>query len=239
MRKRGLLEPRRIEYEIGYLKYAEGSCLAKAGDTVVLCAVSFETSVPSFLSGTGTGWLTAEYSLLPRSTEQRTIREIKRGRPDGRSTEISRFLGRSLRPCISLDKIGENTFIIDCDVIQADGGTRTLCVNAAHVALRQAVKKLLNEGRLTENPLRYWIGAISVGMVDGEILVDLDYSEDSRADVDMNVVATEHQGLIEVQMTAEKVPCAKEKFSYMVDVAIDIIKGIIEEEKKILAREGI
>ncbi len=239
MRKRRFDEKRDIKYEIGYLRYAEGSCLAKAENTIVLCAVTFEEKVPYFLEGTQTGWLTAEYALLPKSTQERTIREIKRGRPDARATEISRFIGRALRQALDLKKIGENTFIIDCDVIQADGGTRTLCVNASYVALKQAVKRLLQEKKLKEDPFKEWIGAISIGIVEGEILVDLDYSEDSKADVDMNVVATEEGKFIEIQMTAEKKPCSKEEFEEMLSIATKSIKEIIKEEKEILAREGI
>lgn len=210
-------EMRPVTLELGCLKYAEGSCLAVAGNTRVLCAASVEKRVPPFLAGSGQGWVTAEYGLLPRSTHQRTARESDR--PRGRSQEIKRFLGRSLRAVCDLSALGEQQIIVDCDVIQADGGTRTLALTGGFCALKQAVECVRGRGLAERDPLIEYVAAISVGIVEGEVLLDLDYSEDSRADTDMNLVLTESGRIVEVQATAEHVPFDFQEFSRMYDLA--------------------
>ena len=210
-------EMRPVTLELGCLKYAEGSCLAVAGNTRVLCAASVEKRVPPFLAGSGQGWVTAEYGLLPRSTHQRTARESDG--PRSRSQEIKRFLGRSLRAVCDLSALGEQQIIVDCDVIQADGGTRTLALTGGFCALKQAVECVRGRGFVERDPLIEYVAAISVGIVDGEVLLDLDYSEDSRADTDMNLVLTESGRIVEVQATAEHVPFDFQEFSRMYDLA--------------------
>ena len=219
-------EMRPVTLELGPLKYAEGSCMATAGNTRVLCAASFEKRVPPFLVGSGQGWVTAEYGLLPRSTHQRTARETER--PRSRSQEIKRFLGRSLRAVCDLSALGEQQIIIDCDVIQADGGTRTLALTGGFCALKQAVERMRGRGFIERNPLIEHVAAISVGIVDGDVLLDLAYSEDSRADTDMNLVLTESGRIVEVQATAEHVPFGFEQFTRMYDLAGRAIRDLIQ-----------
>ena len=223
-------EMRPVTLELGPLKYAEGSCLATAGNTRVLCAASFEKRVPPFLVGSGQGWVTAEYGLLPRSTYQRTPREVDR--PRGRSQEIKRFLGRSLRAVCDLSALGEQQVIIDCDVIQADGGTRTLALTGAFCALKQAIERMRGRGFIERNPLIEHVAATSVGVVDGEVLLDLAYSEDSRADTDMNLVLTESGKIVEVQATAEHIPFGFEEFTRMYELAARAIRGLIQLQHK-------
>jgi len=218
-------EMRPVTLELGYLSYAEGSCLATAGNTRVLCAASVEKRVPPFLVGSGQGWVTAEYGLLPRSTNQRTPRETER--PRSRSQEIKRFLGRSLRAVCDLSALGEQQVIVDCDVIQADGGTRTLALTGGFCALKQALESVRGRGRVERDPLIENVAAISVGIVDGEVLLDLAYSEDSRADTDMNLVVTESGRIVEVQATAEHVPFRFDEFSSMYDLAAKAISELI------------
>ena len=218
-------EPRPVSLELGCLKYAEGSCLAVAGNTRVLCAASFERRVPPFLVGSGQGWVTAEYGLLPRSTHQRTARESER--PRSRSQEIKRFLGRSLRAVCDLSALGEQQVIVDCDVIQADGGTRTLALTGGFCALKQAVERMRGRGFVERDPLIEHVAAISVGIVEGEVLLDLDYSEDSRADTDMNLVLTGSGRIVEVQATAEHVPFGFDEFTRMYDLAARAIGELI------------
>ncbi|MBS4015023.1 MAG: ribonuclease PH [Candidatus Latescibacteria bacterium] len=227
-------QPRKIEFIMDYLQYAEGSCLAIAGNTKVLCAASFETRVPPYLVGSGQGWITAEYSLLPRSTHQRTLRESTVGKLQGRNQEIRRFLGRSLRAICNLFNLGENQIIIDCDVIQADGGTRTLALNGAFCALSRCVANLLANNRITKNPIIEHVGAISVGLVQQNILLDLDYSEDSQAETDMNIVLTETNRIVELQATAERQPFTFDDFNKMFSLAKTAIKQIIEQQKNTL-----
>ncbi|MCX7784882.1 MAG: ribonuclease PH [candidate division WOR-3 bacterium] len=227
-------QARKIELDIGYLKYAEGSCLAIAGNTKILVSATYEQRVPPFLLGTGKGWITAEYSLLPRSTVQRTMRESVTGRLQGRTQEISRFIGRSLRSIFDLDSLGEAQIIIDCDVLQADGGTRTLAVNGGFCALAQCVNYLLAQKILKKNPIIENVSAISVGIVNGRILLDLNYQEDSLADVDMNLVMTESGQIVEIQSTAEKRPFSYHQFQNMFTVAQKEIKKIIKFQKECL-----
>ena len=218
-------EMRPVTLELGCLKYAEGSCLAAAGNTRVLCAASVEKRVPPFLAGSGQGWVTAEYGLLPRSTHQRTARESDR--PRGRSQEIKRFLGRSLRAVCDLSALGEQQIIVDCDVIQADGGTRTLALTGGFCALKQAVECVRGRGSVERDPLIEYVAATSVGIVDGEVLLDLDYSEDSRADTDMNLVLTESGRIVEIQATAEHVPFDFQEFSRMYELAAQAIGELV------------
>jgi ribonuclease PH len=229
-------ETRSVTLELGCLKYAEGSCLATAGNTRVLCAASVERRVPPFLVGSGQGWVTAEYGLLPRSTNQRTPRETER--PRSRSQEIKRFLGRSLRAVCDLSALGEQQIIVDCDVIQADGGTRTLALTGGFCALAQAVEGLRERGSLGRSPLIEHVAAISVGIVDGDVLLDLAYSEDSRADTDMNLVMTESGRIVEVQATAEHVPFRFDEFNRMYGLAAGAIGELIHLQHASLKTAG-
>ena len=231
---RKLSEARKIEFTLDYLKYAEGSCLATAGNTKILCAASFDRHVPPFLLGTGQGWLTAEYSLLPRSTHERTVRESTTGKLQGRNQEIRRFLGRSLRSVCNFYNLGEAQIIIDCDVIQADGGTRTLAVNGGFVALSQCIKTLIDKKIILKNPIIENVGAISIGIVDGSIMLDLAYDEDSKASADMNVVMTETGRIVEIQGTAERQPFSYQEFNKMFELAHNEIKQIIKLQKEFL-----
>ncbi len=224
---------RDIQIELNYLKYAEGSCLITAGNTRILCAATFERKVPPFLVGSGQGWITAEYNLLPRSTQERTMREATTGRVKGRNQEIQRFLGRSLRAVCDLYALKENQFIIDCDVLQADGSTRTTALTGGFCALAVAVKKLLGAKVLEKNPIIENVAATSVGIVEGEILADLSYEEDSKADTDMNVVMTESGRIVEIQATAERIPFVLEDFLKMFNLAKQAIKEIVQKQKAV------
>ncbi len=218
-------EIRRATITRSYCKYAPGSCLIEIGDTRVVCTASIENKVPPHLKNSGTGWITAEYGMLPASTSTRTTREVSKGRPMGRTHEIQRLIGRSLRAAASLVDLGERTVWIDCDVLQADGGTRTAAITGAYVALYDAVQTLLGERIIARNPLREQVAAVSVGIVNDQILLDLTYEEDSRASVDMNVVMTKSGRIIEVQGTAEREPFS---FEQLVDLMTLAKKGISE-----------
>jgi ribonuclease PH len=196
------LRPLKITPE--YLLTAEGSVLIEAGNTRVLCAASIEETVPGFLRGSGKGWVTAEYSMLPRATATRTAREVAKGRASGRTMEIQRLIGRSLRSVVDLNALGERSVILDCDVLQADGGTRCAAITGAHIALSAALRQLVKFGALKKSPVRDYVAAVSVGIVDGVPLLDLCYQEDSQAEVDMNIVMTGSGHFVEVQATAEK-----------------------------------
>ncbi|MDH5186410.1 MAG: ribonuclease PH [candidate division WOR-3 bacterium] len=222
---------REIKIELGCLKFAEGSCLINAGDTRILCAATFERRVPPFLVGSGQGWITAEYNLLPRSTKERTIRESTTGRVKGRNQEIQRFLGRSLRAVCDLYALGENQIIVDCDVLQADGGTRTISLTGGFCALAQAVKNLLDKKLLEKNPIVENVAATSVGIVDGQILLDLVYEEDSKADTDMNLVMTESGRIVEIQATAERIPFTLDDYMQMFNLARQAIEKIIQTQR--------
>jgi ribonuclease PH len=228
-------ELRKIEIQLDYLDYPAGSCLFRLGKTLVLCAVTIENRVPPFLAGKGQGWLTAEYSLLPASTKERTQREANTGKLTGRTQEIRRFIGRALRPVFDLTIVGERTFIIDCDVIQADGGTRTAAVNGAFLALYSAVKKLWANKEFKQFPILDFVGAISAGIVQGEMLLDLCYEEDSNAEVDMNLVMTGRERIIEFGATAEKIPMTKQELDRLLEIGKMGIKKIIELEKEVLS----
>jgi ribonuclease PH len=217
-----------------FISTAEGSVLIELGNTRVICTASVEETVPQFLKGAGKGWITSEYGMLPRSTLTRTPRESARGRIGGRTHEIQRLIGRSLRAVTDLTRLGERTLWIDCDVIQADGGTRTASITGSFVALALALKKLVEAGTLSAVPLRDFLGAISVGVVDGEILLDLCYEEDSRAEVDMNFVLTGGKKIVEIQATAEQHPFDDAKLQRMMDLAREGVESLIEKQRAIL-----
>src|SRR6266446_5812984 len=208
-----------VTLEPGVAKYAEGSCLARFGDTHVLCTASVEERVPPFLRNTGRGWVTAEYGMLPRSTHTRTDREAARGRQSGRTQEIQRLIGRSLRAVTDLTRLGERQIKIDCDVLQADGGTRTAAVTGSYVALHQACRRLLSAGLVTALPLRDSVAAISCGVIAGNAVLDLDYAEDSQAQTDANFVLTGTGGIVEIQATAEGAPFDEALFAEMLRLA--------------------
>lgn len=215
----------------GYLLTAEGSVLIEMGNTRVLCAASLDESVPQFLRGSGRGWITAEYSLLPRATVTRTPREIARGRPSGRTQEIQRLIGRSLRAVTDLAALGERTIILDCDVIQADGGTRVAAITGAFIALAQAVSQLVSFGLIKSWPIRDYVAAVSVGLIEGRPWLDLTYEEDSRAQVDMNVVMTGAGHFVEIQATAEQTPFGDEPFQALLELARRGIRELIEIQR--------
>ncbi len=212
-------EHRPVKMTTKYLKYAEGSVLIEVGDTKVICSASVEDSVPGWLRGEGQGWITAEYSLLPRSTQTRSAREVTRGRIGGRTHEIQRLIGRSLRAVVDLEALGERTIWMDCDVLQADGGTRTAAITGAFVALAEALSRLKDQGRLQRNPVKDFVAASSVGLRQGREILDLAYEEDVDADVDMNVVMTGNKELVEIQGTAEKSTFSREKLDRMLELA--------------------
>src|SRR5580658_4226322 len=224
-------EVRPVEIATGYLKTAEGSALITVGNTQVLCAASVETSVPPFLRNTGKGWVTAEYSMLPRATSTRTAREVAKGRPSGRTHEIQRLIGRSLRAVIDLNVLGERSIILDCDVIQADGGTRVASITGAYVALALAVKQMMRFKMVSKSPLTGAVAAISVGMLHGEPLLDLCYEEDSRAEVDANVVMTDTGRFVEFQATAEHKTFDDEQMTRMTQLAKAGIEELLTIQK--------
>jgi ribonuclease PH len=226
-------EMRPVEIITGYLMTAEGSALIKVGNTHVLCAATVEENVPPFLRNSGKGWVTAEYSMLPRSTSKRTPREVTKGRASGRTHEIQRLIGRSMRAVVDTAKLGERTVLIDCDVLQADGGTRTASITGAFVALALALRKLVDFGALKSLPLRDYVAATSVGIVGGVPMLDLCYEEDSRADVDMNVVMTGGGKFVEVQATAEHAPFDDEQIAALIELARGGIARLVEMQKKV------
>ena len=233
--QRQLNELRHVEIIRHYTKHAEGSVLVKFGDTQVLCTASVEDRVPGFLKGKGQGWVTAEYGMLPRSTGSRMDREAAKGKQSGRTQEIQRLIGRSLRAIIDLEKLGERSIQIDCDVIQADGGTRTASITGAYVALHDAISTLLASGKITQSPLIQSIAAISVGVYQGQPVLDLDYIEDSDCDTDMNVVMTADGGFVEVQGTAEGQPFSREAMNAMLDLASLGITQLIKKQNEVLS----
>jgi len=218
-----------------FITTAEGSVLIEVGNTRVISTASIEETVPSFLRNSGQGWISSEYAMIPRATLTRTPREVAKGRPSGRTHEIQRLIGRSLRAVTDLARLGERTIWIDCDVIQADGGTRTASITGAFVALGLALEKLVEAGTLTSVPLRDFVAAVSVGIVDGEVLLDLCYEEDSRADVDMNVVMLADGGLVETQATAEKVSYSRAQLTAMLDYAEKGIRELLVAQQAALA----
>ncbi len=228
---------REIRITRSYTCHAEGSVLIEMGNTKVICTASVDNSVPPFLRGKGQGWVTAEYGMLPRSTGSRMSREAARGKQSGRTQEIQRLIGRSLRAAVDMNKLGENTVQIDCDVIQADGGTRTASITGAYIALADAIATMLKAGAIKENPIVQQIAAISVGVFEGTPVLDLDYPEDSKAETDMNVVMGSNGGFIEVQGTAEAAPFARAELNAMLDLAEKGIGELFEEQSKALTAE--
>jgi ribonuclease PH len=227
-------ELRPISITNNYLKNAQGSVLVEFGNTKVICAASIDEKPAPFLKNTGRGWLTAEYSMLPMSTQTRNARESVRGRMGGRTHEIQRLIGRSLRAVTDLNAFGEKTIYLDCDVIQADGGTRTASITGAFVALVDLFKRLMQDGTVKEMPVNDYLSAVSVGIIENQVMLDLEYEEDSRADVDMNFVMTSSGFFIEVQGTAERVPFDKKQMDQMTYLASDGIRQIIERQKEII-----
>ena len=227
-RTNSMLRPVKITKD--YIKYAEGSVLIEMGETKVICNVSVEEKVPPFLKGSGSGWITAEYSMLPRATGQRKVRDSVRGKIDGRTHEIQRLIGRSLRAVIDLNQLGEKTLWIDCDVIQADGGTRTASITGAYVATCLAIKKL----NLKINPVKDYLAAISVGIVNGQPMLDLNFEEDSKAEIDMNFVITGKGEFVEIQGTGEKRSFTEAEFHSLMNLAKKGVEKLIELQKKII-----
>ena len=225
---------RNIEIIRHYTKHAEGSVLVKFGDTHVLCTASVEEKVPGFLKGKNQGWVTAEYGMLPRSTGSRMDREAAKGKQSGRTQEIQRLIGRSLRAIIDLEKLGERSIHLDCDVIQADGGTRTASITGAYVALHDAVSTLLKSGKISQTPLKQGVAAISVGVYKGTPVLDLDYIEDSDCDTDMNVVMTADGGFVEIQGTAEGEPFDRTAMNSMLDLAASGIHELLAKQQHAL-----
>lgn len=227
---------RDVKITRNYIKHAEGSVLVEFGDTKVICTASVEDSVPPFLRGKGGGWVTAEYSMLPRATQTRSPRESSKGKVGGRTHEIQRLIGRSLRAVTDLPILGERTVFIDCDVIQADGGTRTASITGAYVALADAMRKLVEQGVIAAFPIKEAVAAVSVGIVNGRPLLDLNYQEDSSAEVDMNFVMTSSDRFVEVQGTAETKPFSIKDMDAMRSLAIDGIHRLFDIQKEALER---
>lgn len=227
-------EMRSVKMTAGFVKHPQGSVFIEAGDTRVLCSAMVEEKVPPFLRGSGSGWVTAEYSLLPSSTETRTSREATRGKISGRTSEIQRLIGRSLRAVVDMQALGERTIWIDCDVIQADGGTRTAAITGSFVALYLALQKLQAAGLIETLPIKDYVAAISVGIVQGQPVLDLEYVEDSTADVDMNVVMTGSGAFVEVQGTAEGEPFDRQELDTLLALAQQGIQQLIMQQKQVL-----
>ena len=225
---------REVKITRHYTKHAEGSVLVEFGDTKVICTASLERNVPRWLKGTGQGWVTAEYGMLPRATGERNNREASRGKQGGRTLEIQRLIGRSLRAAVDLKKLGDNSITIDCDVIQADGGTRTASITGAMVALVDCLRHMQRNKIIRNDPLAQMIASVSVGIYNGNAVLDLDYAEDSNAETDMNVVMTEKGGFIEVQGTAEGAPFDKDEMDAMLDLARKGVNTLVELQRKAL-----
>lgn len=226
---------RDVKITRNYTKHAEGSVLVEFGDTKVICTASVEARVPSFLRGQGQGWVTAEYGMLPRSTGSRMVREAAKGKQGGRTVEIGRLIGRSLRAAVDLEALGENSITIDCDVIQADGGTRCASITGACVALVDAINYMLKEGLVKTNPLKYMIAAVSVGIYEGKAVLDLDYAEDSTAETDLNVIMADNGGFVEIQGTAEGEPFQPEELTAMLALAKEGMTTITQIQNAALA----
>jgi len=227
---------RSVRITPGFISQAEGSALIEIGHTRVICNATVEETVPIFLKGTNKGWITSEYSMLPRATNTRTPRESTAGRKSGRTHEIQRLIGRALRASIELEKLGERQIWIDCDVIEADGGTRTASITGAFIALRQAVDTLVRAGKLRESPVRSHVAAVSVGIINGVPMLDLNYAEDSSADVDFNIVMTDRDEFVEIQGTAERFPFSFNALNELLDLGRRGIRELIEIQKKILEK---
>ena len=226
---------RNIDFKLDFIKSSEASVLASFGDTRVLCTASIENNVPKWMKNKGHGWVTAEYGMLPGSTSQRNMRESVKGKQAGRTLEIQRLIGRSLRAAVDLEALGERTIILDCDVIQADGGTRTTAINGAFIALKRAVNTLIDNSNIDSDPIKKFIGAISVGIYKNEVIMDLNYNEDSQADTDMNVVMNEDNEFIEIQGTAENESFNNDQLALMLNYAKKGIKEITLHQKQLLS----
>lgn len=233
---RELNDLRKVSITRHFTKHAEGSVLVEFGDTKVICTASVSESVPGFLRGQGQGWVTAEYGMLPRSTGSRMGREAARGKQGGRTVEIQRLIGRSLRAVLDLNALGERSITIDCDVIQADGGTRTASITGAMVALADAVNGLLEQGKITKSPINAFVAAVSVGIFEGKVVCDLDYAEDSNAHTDMNVVMTSEGGFVEIQGTAEQDPFSEEQLQGLLASAKQGISHLLDLQQEALAK---
>lgn len=231
---RDLNELRNITITRGFTKHAEGSVLVSFGDTRVLCNASVADGVPHFMRGQGRGWVTAEYGMLPRATDTRNSREAARGKQSGRTIEIGRLIGRALRNAIDMEALGEHTIVLDCDVLQADGGTRTAAITGACVALVDALRYLQREKKLLKDPLKHMVAAVSVGIYNGEPVLDLDYAEDSKADTDMNVVMTGDGGFVEIQGTAEGDPLAQTELTTLLTLASAGIEELVQLQQAAL-----
>ena len=229
-------ELRRVQFTPHYTRHAEGSVLAEFGDTRVLCTASIEAKVPQFLKGKAQGWVTAEYGMLPRATHTRTQREAARGQQGGRTLEIQRLIGRSLRAVVDRSALGEHTITIDCDVLQADGGTRTAAITGGYLALALATGQLVKTGKIARNPVHGQVAAVSVGMVGGQAVLDLDYAEDSEAETDMNVVMNDAKGFIEVQGTAEGHALRRNELDGLLDLASRGIERLLAAQAAVLGR---
>ncbi len=228
-------ELREINFQNKFSPYAEGSCYVKFGNTHIICTASVEERVPMWLRGKQKGWITAEYGMIPRATHSRVERDITKGKISGRSQEIQRLIGRSLRSVVNLNELGERQIKIDCDVIQADGGTRTASISGAWIALYDAVKFLMSQGKVTHNPIKYQIAAISCGIINEEIFIDLDYNEDSNATVDGNFILTDNKKIIEIQSTSEQKPISKSNFLKMYELVEENIDIIFKKQRDILS----
>ncbi|WP_349370959.1 ribonuclease PH [Salinarimonas sp.] len=233
--KRAPDEMRPVTLERGVVRYAEGSCLVTFGETKVLCAASLEERAPGWLRGTGKGWVTAEYAMLPRATHERTRREVNSGKPSGRTQEIQRLIGRSLRAVVDLHAIGERQIVIDCDVIQADGGTRTASITGAWVALHECFQWMMKRSIISVNPLRDHVAAVSCGIHQGKPVIDLDYAEDSAAETDANFVITGTGGIVEVQGTAEGKPFSEDEFIGLLRLAQSGVRSLVDLQKQAIA----
>ena len=231
-------ELRPTAVEPGFMRTATGSALISMGQTKVICTASVEESVPRWLAGRGRGWITAEYGMLPASTGERKARDVTRGRPDGRTVEIQRLIGRSLRGVVDLARLGERTVTIDCDVLQADGGTRCASITGAYVALAHACRRLVGEGLLERSPLTGSVAGVSCGVIEGAPMLDLDYSEDSVAEVDANVVMTGDGALVEVQATAERTPLSRAHLDGLLSLAAAGIERLREVQERAIAQAG-
>jgi ribonuclease PH len=232
--KRANDELRKVKITKDYIEYAEGSCFIEVGSTKVICTASVEEKVPPFLRNSNSGWITAEYGMLPRSCKSRVLREARKGSVGGRTSEIQRLIGRSLRAVVDLKLLGEKTIWIDCDVIQADGGTRTASITGGFVALYLAFQKLIEDNAIKVNPVKTNLAAVSVGIIKDEVMLDLAYDEDSKADVDMNVIMTEPGDIVEIQGTAEGEPFSKKKMDILIKLAEKGIEDLIAIQKKVL-----
>jgi len=227
-------ELRPVKIHRNYIKYAEGSVLIEVGDTRVICTATIEEKVPPHIKDQNKGWITAEYSMLPRSAHARVVRESSKGKIGGRTHEIQRLIGRALRSVVALDKLGERTIWIDCDVIQADGGTRTASITGSFIALADAMQYAIKKGLISENPIKDYLAAVSVGIVNGEPVLDLNYAEDSTAEVDMNIVMTGRGRFVEIQGTAEGAPFTKSQLEGLITLAKHGIEELIEKQKRLV-----